>query len=58
MPGEEGQAKARGESLAPVFVLRVRCIPSHEHSGTGQFVVLCRQSGVPVEIINPLKLSA
>ena len=26
--------------------------------GTGQFVALCRQSGVPVEIINPLKLPA
>jgi tetratricopeptide (TPR) repeat protein len=26
--------------------------------GTGQFVLLCRESGVPVETINPLKLSA
>jgi len=31
---------------------------SPKRGGTGQFVVLCRQSGVPVEIINPLKLSA
>ena len=29
-----------------------------KRGGTGQFVALCRQSGVPVEIINPLKLSA
>jgi hypothetical protein len=26
--------------------------------GTGQFVLLCREAGVPVETINPLKLSA
>lgn len=31
---------------------------SPTRGGTGQFVALCRQSGVPVEIINPLKLSA
>lgn len=30
---------------------------SPNRGGTGQFVALCRQSGVPVEIINPMKLS-
>ncbi len=31
---------------------------SPKRGGTGQFVALCRQAGVPVEIINPLQLSA
>ena len=31
---------------------------SPQRGGTGQFVALCRQAGVPVEIINPLRLSA
>lgn len=30
---------------------------SPNRGGTGQFVAMCRKSGVPVEIINPLKLS-
>ena len=31
---------------------------SPKRGGTGQFVALCRQADVPVEIVNPLKLSA